>query len=141
MTPSADRWTRLVGRLLAPNPGPMTLDGTNSFVIAAPGHDGVVVVDPGPEDAAHLERLAVFGAVELILITHHHADHVEDGAAAPPLRSTTASSPLYQPLLLVWSAWARIVALALPWAITYTSPAPTVPVRLMVRPALALPLK
>lgn len=77
MTPSADHWTRLVRRLLAPNPGPMTLDGTNSFVIAEPGHDGVVVVDPGPEDAGHLEQLAGFGPVELILITHHHADHVE----------------------------------------------------------------
>ncbi|WP_307858568.1 MBL fold metallo-hydrolase [Microbacterium flavescens] len=77
MTPSPDRWTRLVTRVLAPNPGPMTLDGTNSFLISSPGADGVVVVDPGPEDAAHLERIAGFGRVELILITHHHPDHVE----------------------------------------------------------------
>ena len=58
-----------------------------------------------------------------------------------PFRSTTASSPLYQLELFVWSAWARIVAFAEAWATTYTSPAATVPVRVMVRPAAALPLK
>ena len=58
-----------------------------------------------------------------------------------PLRSTTASSPLNQPDPFVWSAWARIVALAPDWARTKTSPAATVPLRLTVRPALALPLK
>jgi glyoxylase-like metal-dependent hydrolase (beta-lactamase superfamily II) len=68
-TPSA----RLV---LAPNAGPMTLDGTNSYVVAAPGSSGVIVVDPGPADDAHLARLAGFGPVELVLVTHHHADHV-----------------------------------------------------------------
>ncbi|MFD4423007.1 MBL fold metallo-hydrolase [Agromyces sp. NPDC058484] len=61
----------------APNAGPMTLDGTNSYVLRAPGSAGVVVVDPGPSDAAHLERLAAFGPVELVLLTHHHADHSE----------------------------------------------------------------
>jgi glyoxylase-like metal-dependent hydrolase (beta-lactamase superfamily II) len=75
----ADRWTRLVTRVLAPNPGPMTLDGTNSLIVGAPGH-GIVVVDPGPDDAAHLERLARFGDVELILLTHHHGDHTEGAA-------------------------------------------------------------
>ncbi len=59
----------------APNPGPMTLDGTNSYVLRAPGSAGVVVVDPGPSDAEHLERLAGLGPVELLLLTHHHADH------------------------------------------------------------------
>jgi len=61
----------------APNPGPMTLDGTNSYVLRAPGSAGVVVVDPGPSDAAHLQRLASFGPVELVLLTHRHADHRE----------------------------------------------------------------
>ncbi len=59
----------------------------------------------------------------------------------PPLRSTMASSPLNQPLPLVRSACARMAASALLCATTYTSPVATVPVRLMVRPALALPLK
>ena len=39
----------------------MTLDGTNSYVLRAPGAPGVVVVDPGPSDAAHLDRLASSG--------------------------------------------------------------------------------
>lgn len=66
-------WARLV---LAPNPGPMTLDGTNSWVLRAVEHPCGVVVDPGPLDAVHLERLAV-DPVELVLITHGHPDHTE----------------------------------------------------------------
>ncbi len=58
-----------------------------------------------------------------------------------PLRRATASSPLNQKAALVWSAWARMAALAEACARTKTSPAATVPVRLMVRPAVALPLK
>ncbi|HEX6077167.1 MAG TPA: MBL fold metallo-hydrolase [Micromonosporaceae bacterium] len=61
---------------LAPNPGPMTLDGTNSWVLRAAGHAGCVVVDPGPLDAGHLERLAG-RPVDLVLITHGHIDHTE----------------------------------------------------------------
>jgi glyoxylase-like metal-dependent hydrolase (beta-lactamase superfamily II) len=70
-----ERSSTLTRRLLAPNPGPMTLDGTNSYLIAAPGSRSVVVVDPGPLDDAHLATLASAGRVELVLITHHHADH------------------------------------------------------------------
>ncbi|BAS17492.1 beta-lactamase-like protein 2 [Arthrobacter sp. Hiyo8] len=62
---------------LAPNPGPMSLDGTNSYVIAAPDAAGVVVVDPGPLDESHLAALAAAGPVELVLITHRHKDHTE----------------------------------------------------------------
>jgi len=72
-----ERTSILTRRLLAPNPGPMTLDGTNSYVI---GTERVVIVDPGPDDARHLRALAAAGEVELILVTHHHADHV-DGVA------------------------------------------------------------
>ncbi|MEI5582483.1 MULTISPECIES: MBL fold metallo-hydrolase [unclassified Agromyces] len=60
----------------APNPGPMTLDGTNSWVLRGPGARRSVVVDPGPTDAAHLARLAE-GGVELVLVTHRHPDHTE----------------------------------------------------------------
>lgn len=63
--------------VLAPNAGPMTLDGTNSYVLRAGGATGVVVVDPGPADAAHLASLAGAGRVALVLVTHHHADHTE----------------------------------------------------------------
>src|SRR6266511_2989075 len=46
----SDRVTRIV----APNPSPMTLSGTNSYVV---GEDSVVVVDPGPDLAEHVEAL------------------------------------------------------------------------------------
>ncbi len=59
----------------ADNPGPMTLDGTNSWVLR--GDTGVVVVDPGPALPDHLERLASYGPVLLVLLTHGHADHAE----------------------------------------------------------------
>ena len=66
--------------VLAPNPSPMTLDGTNTWVIAEPGSDAVVVVDPGPEDEEHLRRvLGVARAgdrhVAQIVLTHGHPDH------------------------------------------------------------------
>jgi glyoxylase-like metal-dependent hydrolase (beta-lactamase superfamily II) len=57
----------------------MTLDGTNSYLLAAPGSATCVVVDPGPSDAGHLAALAT-ESVDLILITHRHQDHT-DGAA------------------------------------------------------------
>lgn len=72
-------------RVLAPNPSPMTLDGTNTYIVGAPGAGEVGVVDPGPDDPDHL------GAVEdaigrrdaqpsLVLVTHHHLDHAEAAA-------------------------------------------------------------
>lgn len=66
--------TELATRVLAPNPGPMTLDGTNSYLLGT-GRSRIVV-DPGPLDEAHLERLAAH-PVDLVLITHHHVDHTE----------------------------------------------------------------
>jgi glyoxylase-like metal-dependent hydrolase (beta-lactamase superfamily II) len=71
------RTTALTRRLTAPNPGPMTLDGTNSWLIGAPGQQDVVVVDPGPADRGHLAALAAAGRTVLTLITHRHADHTE----------------------------------------------------------------
>ena len=66
--------------LLAPNPSPMTLEGTNTWVIAEPGSPSAVVVDPGPDDEDHLRRVlaeAVAGdrRVASILLTHGHLDH------------------------------------------------------------------
>ena len=67
--------------LLAPNPGVMTLDGTNTWVLQEPGASSYVVVDPGPLEDGHLERLtAELGDVSLVLLTHHHFDHAEVAA-------------------------------------------------------------
>jgi glyoxylase-like metal-dependent hydrolase (beta-lactamase superfamily II) len=77
----ADTPVRPVGRLArlfrCDNPGPMELDGTNTWVLQAPGADTCVVVDPGPDGhPAHLEAVAAGRTVELVLITHGHPDHV-----------------------------------------------------------------
>jgi glyoxylase-like metal-dependent hydrolase (beta-lactamase superfamily II) len=75
-------------RLLAPNPGPMTLDGTNTWVLREPGDDRCVVVDPGPLDDGHLRRIADHGPVAAILLTHGHFDHAE---GAPRLHELTGA--------------------------------------------------
>ena len=79
-SPGLVRSSELTRFRLAPNPGPMSLHGTNSYLIAAPGAATVVVVDPGPLDDTHLQDLARAGEVELILITHRHADHTAAAA-------------------------------------------------------------
>jgi glyoxylase-like metal-dependent hydrolase (beta-lactamase superfamily II) len=71
VTPSA-------GVVLEDNPGAMTLEGTNTWLLRAPGAATCVVVDPGYEDVPHLTRVAeAAGEVELILVTHQHPDHVQ----------------------------------------------------------------
>ncbi len=76
----------LTTRVLADNPSPMTLDGTNTYVLGAPGTGAVAVVDPGPDDARHLKRVREVLAsrdaeVAAVVVTHHHHDHAE--AAKP----------------------------------------------------------
>lgn len=66
--------------ILAPNPGPMTLDGTNTYLLAGPGSASSIVVDPGPDDVGHLTAVSDTGPVELILITHRHPDHTAGAA-------------------------------------------------------------
>lgn len=62
-------------RVLAPNPGPMTLEGTNTWLLAAPG-GRTIVVDPGPDDPGHLARVREAGGdIALVLLTHGHPDH------------------------------------------------------------------
>lgn len=66
--------------LRAPNPGPMTLDGTNTWLLRAAPGEPAVVVDPGPADEAHLAAIVAQGPVGLVLITHGHPDHTEGSA-------------------------------------------------------------
>ncbi len=79
--------------VLAPNPGPMTLDGTNTWVLLEPGGTDAVVIDPGPLDEGHLQAVVdvVTGrgarVVETIL-THGHHDHAE---AAPRFAELTGT--------------------------------------------------
>src|SRR3954462_1876051 len=76
----------LVTRVLAPNPSGMTLDGTNTYLVGAPGGGQAVLVDPGPDDPAHLAAVEAALAARdarcvAVLVTHHHVDHAE--AAQP----------------------------------------------------------
>ena len=77
-----------IRRVVAPNPGPMTYWGTNTYLIDAEG--GVLVLDPGPDDAGHVA--AVLAAAEApvtgILLSHTHPDHL--GATAALRRATGA---------------------------------------------------
>ncbi len=74
-------------RIVAPNPGPMTLEGTNTYVV---GRDPAWVIDPGPHDAGHLDRVRAEGeargGIGGYLLTHRHADHAEgaDALGFPP---------------------------------------------------------
>ena len=62
--------------LLADNPSPMTLEGTNTWVLRAPGAATSVVVDPGPDDERHLAGVAAAAPdAAVVLLTHRHADH------------------------------------------------------------------
>ncbi|OAA27043.1 Zn-dependent hydrolase, glyoxylase [Frankia sp. EI5c] len=80
--------TALAAVVLAPNPGPMTLEGTNTWILRAPGEAGCVVVDPGPDHDEHLARVAAAGPVHAILLTHGHADH---SAGAATLHALTGA--------------------------------------------------
>ncbi|MEI6418202.1 MAG: MBL fold metallo-hydrolase [Sphingomonadales bacterium] len=80
----------LVRRLLAKNPSPFTFTGTGTFVVGQPGGT-VAVIDPGPNDPAHLRALAdglAGETVSHIVITHTHLDH---SPAAPALKAATGA--------------------------------------------------
>ncbi len=79
-----ERWSQRVVRVLAPNPSLLTLEGTNTYVVAEPDARTAVVIDPGPADDEHVRRVvrACGGRqVTLVLLTHTHLDHAEGAAA------------------------------------------------------------
>ncbi|WP_199085432.1 MBL fold metallo-hydrolase [Bosea sp. ASV33] len=79
----------LVRRIIAGNGGPMTFTGTCSYIV---GRGTVAIIDPGPDDPAHVERLlaAVRGeTVSHIVVTHTHRDH---SPAVPALKAATGAT-------------------------------------------------
>jgi glyoxylase-like metal-dependent hydrolase (beta-lactamase superfamily II) len=87
---SDDRLPEGVTRLRADNPSPMTLSGTNTYLIGRPAY----VIDPGPSDERHIERVLAAGhergGIAGVALTHRHLDHA---GAAQALR-TRANVPL-----------------------------------------------
>ncbi|AKH83237.1 beta-lactamase [Streptomyces sp. CNQ-509] len=79
--------------VLAPNASPMTLDGTNTWIVAEPDSARAVVIDPGPLDEGHLAAVVDTAdraglRVALTLLTHGHADHAEGAARFAELTGT-----------------------------------------------------
>lgn len=79
--------------VLAPNPSMMTLDGTNTWLIAEPGSAAAIAVDPGPAEEAHLRRVVATAEsrgqrITSIVLTHRHPDHSE---GAPRLAELTGA--------------------------------------------------
>jgi glyoxylase-like metal-dependent hydrolase (beta-lactamase superfamily II) len=79
--------------VLAPNPSPMTLDGTNTWLLSEPDSDLAVAVDPGPLDEAHLRAVVAEAEragrrIALTLLTHGHADHAAGAARFAELTGT-----------------------------------------------------
>lgn len=89
-------------RLTAPNPSVMTGPGTNSYLVGEAA-TGWIVIDPGPHEPAHVQRLwqACGGDIRFIVCTHSHADHAP---AARPLQALCASQGHTPPVLGLPSA-------------------------------------
>lgn len=100
-----------VKRVRAQNPSPMTLDGTNTYVV------GGWVVDPGPADEGHLEavRAAAGALLQGVVLTHSHADHAEgadmlgvpvtlprDGEEVGPFRAVATPGHSADSVSLLW---------------------------------------
>ncbi|QLJ05754.1 MBL fold metallo-hydrolase [Streptomyces sp. NEAU-sy36] len=84
-TVSSGPATERAVNVLAPNASAMTLDGTNTWIVAEPGSDLAVVIDPGPLDEGHLRAVVDTAEkagrrIALTLLTHGHEDHAEGAA-------------------------------------------------------------
>ena len=91
--------------VLAPNRSPMTLDGTNTWVLGSADESTCLVVDPGPDDASHRDAVLSVVAgrrIAAVLLTHGHPDHAEGAVAlaqaaagrTPPVRALDAAHRL-----------------------------------------------
>jgi glyoxylase-like metal-dependent hydrolase (beta-lactamase superfamily II) len=82
-----------LGVVTAGNPGPLTLEGTRTYVL---GESRLVIVDPGPDDSGHLGRVVDLVAgrpVEAICLTHAHSDHAAGAeTVSDVLRAPIAAS-------------------------------------------------
>lgn len=95
----------LVRRLVAPNPGPMTGPGTNSYLI---GHDSIAILDPGPALTPHIDQLiaAADGKAAVVVCTHTHPDHSPAAAIiarelAIPMAGAVTADDQHQDLTFV----------------------------------------
>src|SRR5262249_32994014 len=82
-----------VRMILAPNPSPMTLEGTNTYIVGGP--TAVIVIDPGPNDVGHVANIEAAGAdAETIaaLLTHHHIDHDESARRVADMLGTVIAA-------------------------------------------------
>jgi glyoxylase-like metal-dependent hydrolase (beta-lactamase superfamily II) len=81
-----------IERVVAPNPGPMTLSGTNTYIV---GSGELAVIDPGPDDPQHIAAILSaaepLGRITTVLVTHRHVDHLP---AAIPLCERTGATLL-----------------------------------------------
>ncbi|MGZ5297664.1 MAG: MBL fold metallo-hydrolase [Actinomycetota bacterium] len=76
-------------RVLAPNPSVYTLEGTNTWIV---GQEPSIVIDPGPDDPAHLDEVArAAGRVAAVVVTHDHEDH----APGAPAFAERVGAPLF----------------------------------------------
>ena len=82
-----ERLTSFVRRIIPPNPGQMTGDGTNTYLV---GEHELAVIDPGPDIPEHIDALLKSGQerISWILCTHTHPDH---SPAAAKLKEKTGA--------------------------------------------------
>lgn len=89
-------------RIVAPNPGPMTLEGTNTYLY---GSGPCAVIDPGPDVDLHLDAIRAAaeerGGVGVVILTHGHGDHADGAealaAAAAETRALEAGGAAWKP--------------------------------------------
>src|SRR5919202_1945461 len=97
-----DRLPDGVTRVRADNPSPLTLDGTNTYVVAG------WVVDPGPDDERHLDAVTAAAGERVagIVLTHDHVDHSEGAPALARRTGADAILPGHGPV--VWDPRAKL---------------------------------